>query len=107
MRLLAGADHMRAEAARGRFERVRNGPELTSRPLLSWRKERKSLLVHIQPGRPMRNGHVKTFNGRFRDQYVNAGSLHTRADARSKIATWRDEYTSERPPQQPGIAKAQ
>ena len=44
-----------------------NGPELTSRHFLAWCKERKIQLIHIQPGRPMQNGHVESFNGRFRD----------------------------------------
>jgi putative transposase len=46
---------------RGKPEAIRcdNGPELTSRHFLSWCEERKIQLVHIQPGRPMQNGHVE------------------------------------------------
>jgi VanZ family protein len=32
---------------------------------LSWCEERKIQLIHIQPGRPMQNGHVESFNGRL------------------------------------------
>ena len=50
---------------RGNPEAIRcdNGPELTSRHFLSWCEERKIQLIHIQPGKPMQNGHVESFNG--------------------------------------------
>jgi transposase InsO family protein len=37
---------------------------LTSRHFLSWREERKIQPIHIQPGRPMQNGHIENLNGR-------------------------------------------
>jgi hypothetical protein len=46
--------------------RIDNGPELTSRPSLDWCMERKITMNHIQPGKPMQNGHGQSFNGRFR-----------------------------------------
>ena len=59
---------------RGMPESIRcdNGPELTSRHFLGWCEERKIQLIHIQPGRPMQNGHVESFNGRLRDECLNA-----------------------------------
>ena len=47
--------------------RCNNGPELTSRHFLAGCEERKIQQIHIQPGRPMQNGHVESFNERFRD----------------------------------------
>jgi transposase InsO family protein len=73
------------------------GPELTSRHFLSWCEERKIQLIHIQPGRPMQNGHVESFNGRLRDECLNANWFRNLFDARGKIAAWRDEYNGERP----------
>jgi hypothetical protein len=69
--------------------------QLTSRHFLSWREERKILLIDIQPGRADAERPCGTFNAWLRDQYLNASSLHTLGDARSKIATRRDEYTGE------------
>jgi putative transposase len=46
--------------------RMDNGPELTSRHFLAWCMERKIAMHHIQPGKPMQNGHVESFNGRLR-----------------------------------------
>ncbi|HSR07505.1 MAG TPA: IS3 family transposase [Bryobacteraceae bacterium] len=84
---------------RGKPEAIRcdNGPELTSRHFLSWCEERKIQLIHIQPGRPMQNGHVESFNGRLRDECLNANWFRNLVDAKEKIAAWRDEYNSERP----------
>jgi transposase InsO family protein len=31
--------------------------------------ENKIQLIHIQPGKPMQNGHVESFNGRLRAEY--------------------------------------
>jgi len=85
--------------ARGMPESLRcdNGPELTSRHIIGWCEEKKINLVHIQPGKPMQNGHVESFNGRFRDECLNASWFGTLADARQKISSWRDEYNRERP----------
>ena len=84
---------------RGRPGTVRcdNGPEFTSRHFLAWCEERRIGLVHIQPGRPMQNGHVESFNGRLRDECLNANWFVTLADARQKIEAWRQEYNEERP----------
>lgn len=84
---------------RGMPEAIRcdNGPELTSRHFLSWCEERKIQLIHIQPGRPMQNGHVESFNGRLRDECLNASWFRTLAEAREKIGAWMTEYNGERP----------
>ena len=86
-------------AQRGKPEAIRcdNGPELTSRHFLSWCEEQKIQLIHIQPGKPMQNGHVESFNGRLRDECLNANWFRTLADAREKIGAWRGEYNGERP----------
>jgi putative transposase len=84
---------------RGLPESIRcdNGPELTSRHFLGWCEERKIQLIHIQTGRPTQNGHVESFNGRLRDECVNASWFRNLADAREKIPAWREDYKGERP----------
>ncbi len=84
---------------RGRPENVRsdNGPEFTSRRMLSWAEDWKVGLVHIQPGRPMQNGHVESFHGRLRDECLNASWFRTLNDVRCTLAAWREEYNCERP----------
>lgn len=89
----------RAIAERGRPEQVRsdNGPEFTSRRILGWAEDWKVGLVHIQPGKPMQNGHVESFNGRLRDECLNTSWFRTLGDVRDTLANWRREYNCERP----------
>lgn len=84
---------------RGQPEALRcdNGPEFTSRHFLAWSEERKIQLIHIQPGRPMQNGRVESFNGRLRDECLNANWFRTLMEAQEKIERWRSEYNGERP----------
>lgn len=84
---------------RGRPESVcsDNGPEFTSRRMLGWAEEWKVGLVHIQPGRPMQNGHVESFHGWLRDECLNASWFRTLNDVRSTLALWREDYNCERP----------
>jgi putative transposase len=77
--------------------RCDNGPELTSRHFLARCIERKIELVHIQPGRPMQNGHVEGFNGRMREECLNVSWFGNLFEARGKIEAWRREYNEERP----------
>ena len=55
------------------------------------------MLIHIQPGKPMHNGYVESFNGRLRAECLNANWFLNLKDAREKIESWRQEYNSERP----------
>jgi putative transposase len=59
---------------RGRPENLRsdNSPEFTSRQMLGWAEDWNVGLLHIQPGRPMQNGHVESFDSRLRDECLNA-----------------------------------
>jgi putative transposase len=84
---------------RGKPETIRcdNGPEFTSRHFLAWCEEKGISLLHIQPGKPMQNGHVESFNGRFRDECLNHNWFTTVVDAKEKIERWRMEYNAERP----------
>ena len=84
---------------RGKPEAVRcdNGPEFTSRHFLAWCEEQQIRLIHIQPGRPMQNGRVESFNGRLRDECLNANWFPTMNEAKRKIEAWREEYNRERP----------
>lgn len=84
---------------RGKPEAIRcdNGPEFTSRHFLCWCEEHRIRLVFIAPGRPMQNGYIESFNGRFRDECLNANWFTTLADARQKIEAWRLDYNTERP----------
>lgn len=84
---------------RGKPDSLRcdNGPEFTSRHFVAWCEEQGITLHHIQPGKPMQNGHVESFNGRLRDECLNASWFLNLADAKRKIESWRQEYNADRP----------
>lgn len=54
-------------------------------------------LLHIQPGKPMQNGHIESFNGKLRDECLNVSWFQNLFDARRKIEQWRVEYNEQRP----------
>jgi hypothetical protein len=77
--------------------RCDNGPEFTSLFFMEWCKSHGITVVHIQPGKPVQNGHVESFNGRFRDECLNTNLFLNVKDARQKIEAWRKEYNGQRP----------
>jgi len=74
-----------------------NGPEFTSRALDQWAYERGVELHFIQPGKPTQNAFVESFNGKFRDECLNANWFRSLADAMERIEIWRRDYNSHRP----------
>ena len=77
--------------------RMDNGPQLTSRHFLAWCVERKITTNYIQPGKPVQNGYIESFNGRFRDECLNVNWFRNLFDARRKITLWRQDYNAGRP----------
>jgi putative transposase len=76
---------------------VDNGPEFRGRALAAWSEERGVRLEFIQPGKPVQNAYIESFNGRLRDECLNANWFTSLSDARRKIETWRRDYNEQRP----------
>jgi putative transposase len=74
-----------------------NGPEFRSRALAAWSAERGVRLEFIQPGKPAQNAFAESFNGRLRDECLNANWFTSLSDARRKIENWRQDYNEQRP----------
>lgn len=89
----------RVAAERGLPEAIvlDNGPEFRGRALAAWSEERGVRLEFIQPGKPVQNAYVESFNGRLRDECLNANWFTSLHDARRKIEEWRQDYNQERP----------
>jgi putative transposase len=87
------------KAQRGLPQQIRsdNGPEFLSRAVDQWAYEQRLEWHTIQPGKPMQNGYVESFNGRFRDECLNENWFTDLADARFKIAQWKQDYNQRRP----------
>lgn len=78
-----------------------NGSEFRSKALDLWAYENTVKLVFIEPGKPMQNGHIESFNGRFRAERVPSGWdqewFSSLAQAREMIEAWRIGYNTQRP----------
>ena len=77
--------------------RVDNGPEFVSKALDRWAYENGVTLDFSRPGKPTDNALVESFNGRLRDECLNANWFLSLADAKSKIEAWRRQYNESRP----------
>jgi len=80
-----------------RIVRTDNGPEFTSRAFMAWAQSHGIRHFLIQPGRPMQNGYIESFNGKFRDECLNEHWFETLPQARATIAVWRQDYNEVRP----------
>jgi len=76
---------------------VDNGSEFTSRAMSDWAMEQNLRLNFIQPGKPVENAYIESFNGRLRDECLNINGFRNVADLRSKLAAFRAHYNQERP----------
>lgn len=65
--------------------RVDNGPEFISKALDRWAYQNSVKLDFSRPGKPTDNAFVESFNGRLRDECLNAHWFLSLDDARSKI----------------------
>ena len=77
--------------------RVDNGPEFTSRYFQSWCEQRGIAVVYIEPGKPMQNGYIESFNGKLRDECLDANCFANLAEARITVASWSEHYHHQRP----------
>lgn len=76
---------------------VDNGPEFTGKALDAWAYEKGVRLRFIQPGKPVQNAFIESFNGRLRDECLNEHVFTGLDDARRKIEAWRKDYNTHRP----------
>lgn len=76
---------------------IDNGPEFAGQALDAWAYAHHVTLDFIEPGKPSQNGHLESFNGKFRDECLNAHWFATLAHARTVIQTWKEDYNTQRP----------
>lgn len=62
-----------------------------------WAYERGVKLQFIEPGKPIQNALIESFNSRLREECLNEHVFVSLDDARRKIEQWRIEYNQERP----------
>lgn len=76
---------------------VDSGCEFTGRVLGAWAYRRGIRLRFIQPGKPVQNAFVESFNGRFRDECLKEHWFVDLDEARKTIDHWREDYNLVRP----------
>ena len=74
-----------------------NGSEFTGRILDAWANRQGVRLHFVDPGRPMQNAFVESFNGKFRDECLDQHWFTNLSDAKEKIESWRQSYNTIRP----------
>ena len=74
-----------------------NGSEFISKAMDKWAYERGVELDFSRPGKPTDNARVESFNGRLRQECLNAHWFLSLEDAQAKIGAWRTYYNETRP----------
>lgn len=74
-----------------------NGTEFTSTAVIKWSEEASVGWHYIEPGKPMQNGTVESFNGRVRDEFLNQNVFISLKEVKELAETWRIDYNERRP----------
>ena len=90
------ADLFIARGAPGHI-RSDNGPEFVATAVKGWIGGVGARAAFIEPGSPWENGYVESFNGKLRDELLNAEVFNTLLEARVLIEQWRMHYNTVRP----------
>jgi len=69
-----------------------NGTELTGNAILTWTTGRGVDWHYVDPGKPVQNAFIDSFNGRLRDEILNETTFTSRAQAKALIEEWRRDH---------------
>ena len=72
------------------------GTELTSNAILTWTADSGVDWHYIDPGKPVQNAFIESFNGRLRDEFLNETTF-TSLQAKAVLEEWRRDYNTVRP----------
>jgi putative transposase len=76
---------------------VDNGPEFISQAMDQWAWRNGVALHFIEPGKPVQNAFIESFNGKFRDECLNQNWFVSLDHAKRIIEAWRVDYNTVRP----------
>ena len=74
-----------------------NGPEFIAKAIRRFLEQAGVETLYIEPGAPWQNGYAESFNGRFRDELLNAELFADLREAKQLSAMWRNDYNHRRP----------
>ena len=89
-------DQVKAERGLPKVIRTDNGPEFAGRTMHDWAVRNGVELRFIQPGKPMQNACIESFNSRLRDECLSQHWLASLSHMRSVLDNWRDGYNHHR-----------
>jgi transposase InsO family protein len=69
-----------------------NGAEFTANAVRAWLGRIGVKTLYIEPGSPWENGYNESFNGKLRDELLNAEIFYTLKEAQVLIERWRHHY---------------
>ncbi|MDO9095837.1 MAG: IS3 family transposase [Rubrivivax sp.] len=90
-------DQARQQRGLPKVIRTDNGPEFAGRTMQAWAARNGVELRFIQPGKPVQNAYIESFNSRFRDECLSQHWFASLSHMRSVIDNWRDDYNHHRP----------
>ena len=96
-KVAAALDELAGERGYPKVITVDNGSEFYSKEMDAWAYRRGVRLDFIRPGKPVENGYIESFNGRLRDELLNAELFSDLVDAQGKLEAWRRDYNGNRP----------
>lgn len=79
------------------YIRSDNGPEFIAEILREWLGSLQVKPLFIEPGSPWENGYIESFNGKFRDEFLNGELLDTVLEATVLAEDYRWRYNTQRP----------
>lgn len=101
-RVTSALDRVAAERGYPRAIVCDNGPEFSGQAVDFWAYKHGVSLSFIEPGKPVQNAYIESFNGKFRDECLNENYFTSLLDARTTIEAWRRDYNETRPHQSLG-----
>jgi putative transposase len=96
-RVVATLDRLVVERGAPAFVRFDNGPEFIAHAVADWCRFNGVGAVFIDPGSPWQNAWIESFNGRLRDELLNAWRFDSLLEAKVLIEDWRIDYNMNRP----------
>lgn len=90
-------ERLKAEGEHPEAIKVDNGPEFICLALDKWASDNNVRLFFSRPGTPTDNGNIESFNGKFRDEFLNLHWFSSLKQAQQLCEEWRIDYNEERP----------
>jgi putative transposase len=79
------------------YIRSDNGSGFIAKQLRWWLKQHRIDTLFIEPGSPLENRYIESFNGKLRDKLLKREVFDTLFEALVLIERWRLEYNTVRP----------